>query len=227
MSGLLLVLLSVPALVEATSDPGNYELYVDGVFLGESSYSVYPVERTEFPANPAILIPGEIEDSLGSTVALVPHPSLTEAWQPSSPLAGGVHFVIDSVDGPISVEFESTGVVDDTPPPAPTVGEVYYDSNESSGGCGRNEPGVGAHYPQLSVAVQNLVDDLTPSERITLAFYSGETAGEAQTTDEYIRMARHPGGRALIPAAAEWFTVTAIDLAGNESPRSDPFTYER
>jgi hypothetical protein len=126
-----------------------------------------------------------------------------------------------------SSAYEVDDIIDVTPPAAPTVvgGEVgHYDDqddscNGDSGGCGQ--------YTYLSVDVVAPEDDHSPPDRLTYAIYVGYTAEQARDAEEISHLAyASPDlwATTLLPLspADVYVSVSAIDMAGNESERSDP-----
>jgi MYXO-CTERM domain-containing protein len=147
-----------------------------------------------------------------------------EFWTAAEPLAPGTAIPVSTS----TTTYEVDEVIDVTPPSRPTVegGEVTFHRGTTRDGCSTTESSCG-DYTDVTIDIVQAEDEHTPQGQLTYAVYVGYTAEEARQEQEITHL--------LFPSPTLWtltleplsaadvyVAVSAIDMAGNESERSEP-----
>jgi hypothetical protein len=141
-----------------------------------------------------------------------------ELFAPNRLLLGFAH---------VSTGAWTTGdYVDDQPPTTPVLTSGAVTHHEGETACASNSCGD-YDYLNFSIALP-VTDDHTPAEVLIYAVYLEKTAEEARTAGTAFVLLAGPSALGTFVDASwvdsdAFIAVSAIDFAGNESPRSEPY----
>ena len=186
---------SIPGLVAARSclPPGDVRWGFLGLWDGE--------QGVEAPRNVAVVHNPELLDISSrprTTVPVVAH-SIEGLWRPATPLPPGTP--LESIGQTVI----TTDVIDTE---APSAIEIL--SISTGGPCG-----------MLKVeAAESPSDDHTPRDRLAFAVYAGATRAEAMESASRKKLLNNSYGY-VYPMDLPWVSISVLDQAGNESPRSE------
>jgi hypothetical protein len=203
------------------------EYDVSGILLSHEGWS--DAAQIELPRNAALLFqqladpaaPVEVgTDARGEPLSVLLEPVR------QGPPGQNVYRSVEPL--PVGAELSSKTVadyVDESPPTAPRVlgGAVVF--NDGTGACGGNSCG---DYTDLSLEIELSEDDHLRGEQLVYAVYLGTTRERAATAVRPDYVLRATGNQlwALVPDRwthdEAYVSLSALDLAGNESPRSEP-----
>jgi hypothetical protein len=152
------------------------------------------------------------------------------------PLPAGIELTVAPFKIPGT--YKTGDYVDDQAPAAPRVTSGAITHYDLSSGCGAETETCGSsEYNYLSFDIAELVaDDHAPANGVTYAVYLERTAEEARTASTALVLFGRSNGAPLTFGTyvdASWegedafITVSALDAAANESPRSEPFQVSR
>ena len=158
-------------------------------------------QGVEAPRNVAVVHNPELLDISSrprTTVPVVAHP-VEGLWRPETPLPPGTP--LESIDQTVI----TTDVIDTEPPSA-----IEILSISTGGPCGMLD--VEAAKPPS--------DDYTPGNRLAFAVYAGATRAEAMESASRKKLLNNSFGY-MYPVGSRWVSISVLDQAGNESPRSE------
>ena len=193
---------SLPTWVEARSCPWPEPVRWGFLGLSDNEGSSKIDEAVEAPRNVAVVHNPEIYDVSsypGTLVPVVPH-AVQGLWRPETPPAPGT-----LLESPINRTVVTTDAIDTEPPSS-----IELSSISTGGPCGMLD---------VSVDVWSS-DDHTPRERLVYAVYGGATYEEAMQSTSRIALYRYIGY--IDRPGPHWLSISVLDQAGNESPRSEP-----
>jgi hypothetical protein len=125
----------------------------------------------------------------------------------------------------VGVDLTVGTEIDETPPEQPIIagGAVTFNSGRQV--CAQDSCG---DYTELEVTIEPVADDHAASAHMVYAVYLARGASEAATTSTPLAVLRH-GQPLWMLISDEWadsdayVAISALDHAGNESPRSAPY----
>jgi hypothetical protein len=140
-------------------------------------------------------------------------------------------------DGGATTGFTVGDYVDDAPPETPRIAGGSIEHLDGASGCDKEDDGCGngpSTYLQFAIA-EHAKDDHTAVQRVSYAVYLERSAGEARAATMPFLLLHSPvvfGDGPLsqiISLSHDWadadafISVSALDMAGNESPRTEPY----
>jgi hypothetical protein len=172
-----------------------------------------------------------VERRIAKMTFATPKPSTLYIAKTAEPLPSHLTLALGTASGP---KVTTGDYIDDQPPSVPRVvsGAVTH-SEGGSTACSQSSCGDSDSL-NLSI-VGPSSDDHTPAALVTYAIYLEKSAEEARTTPTPFVLLKAPpapsaGGYGLhVFVDASWtdsdayIAVSALDLAGNESARCEPF----
>jgi hypothetical protein len=140
-------------------------------------------------------------------------------------------------DGRTTTSVTVGDYVDDAAPETPRITSGSIQHIEGPSGCDKEEDSCGSGpWTDLQFTIaEHANDDHTPAERATYAIYLERSAAEARAATMPFVLLRSPmllSDGSLLHAISvdhDWadadafISVSALDMAGNESPRTEPY----
>ena len=194
-------------------------------------------ETRPLPRNPAFAYwPSHSAPMLslgGMPVALEPlgpEPGAGEAglMTPREPLEPGAVYALEGVGEPFAFTVED--FIDTEAPSTPALLDQSVEITDDGEGCAESSCGT---VVVVKAQLAEGRDDRTPAGHLTYALYLGSTAAKARQVERPARLGFLEGDETWFYAGEAWadrdlyLSVAALDLAGNESARTEPVLLRR